>query len=455
MKKYRFTGVILLLTLITTLLSPLAAATSGSEILDSMEIASSAALLVNNDYGEVLYAQNAYDKMYPASITKVMTALLVIEAIERGELALDQVITVSGDLYNGVGADSSTANISMGEEMSVYDLLMCTLVKSANEACNALAVAVAGDVDEFVVMMNQRARELGMENSNFANTHGYHNDNHYTTAWDIYLMCSAALEHDLFAEFVSTRSYTVPATNMSEERVLYNTNGLISTYYVTGYFYEYAIGIKTGSTGEAGLCLASAATKDGTTLISVVLGAASITNDDGTTDRQQFSESSRLLEWGFDNFAMETILDTTYIPAEVEVTLSEQANYVTVQANDTIQVILPVDLDPTTFDYDWELFEESVVAPVEEGQVMGTVTVSYGDTVYGTVDLVARNSVERSETLYQIEQVTTFVDQTWVKVVALVIVVLLLVVFLRLAIFGRSYSAKRGSRKAYSGRKRR
>lgn len=446
-----------MIALLTTLLTPWAAAAdSGSAILDSMEIAGTAAILVDVDYGEVLYEQNAHELSYPASITKVMTALLVVEAIERGELSLDQIITVSGDLYHGIGIDGSTAGIVLGEEMSVYDLLICTLVKSANEACNVLAIAVAGDVDEFVVMMNQRARELGLENTNFANTHGYHDDNHYTTAWDIYLMCATAMEYPLFQELVSTRSYTVPATNMSEERTFYNTNALLSTFYLTGYFYEYATGIKTGSTNEAGLCLASAATKDGKNLIAVVLGAETVANEDGTYDRQQYSESSRLLEWGFENFSRQTIIDSSYTPAEVEVTLSEDANYVTVHAVGSIEANLPNDIDITSFTYDYTLYEETVEAPVEAGQVMGEVTVSHNGTVYGTLDLVSRTSVSRSETLHRVEQVTTFVDQTWVRVAAIVIIIFLVVLILRLLVFGRRYSGKRNKKSAaYSGRKKR
>lgn len=454
MKKYRLFPLFLVLALLLPLLAlPASATESGSDILDSMYVEATAALLVDADYGEILYEQDAYEMRYPASITKVMTAMLTIEAIESGALSADQIVTVSGDLQHGIGTGGSTADIRLDEEMALKDLLACALIKSANEACNALAVVVAGDVDAFVVLMNQRARELGMEDTHFANTHGYHDDDHYTTAWDIYLMCDQAMEYDLFRELVSSRSYTVPATNLSEERTLYDTNALVSSFNYAGYLYEYATGIKTGSTNEARYCLASSATKDGKNLIAVVLGAENPKNEDGTTQRLQFSESIRLLEWGFDNFSRTTILDSTLIPAEVEVTLSEEANYVTVQPSGVIEACLPKDMDMDSFTIDWSLDAETVEAPVEEGQVMGSITVTHNDTDYGTLDLVARNDVSRSETLYRIQQIQAFLDQTWVKVAIAVVLLLIVILILRLAIFGRRRSS--GRRTAYSGGRRR
>ena len=450
MKKSRIFALPLLLALLTSLLALPASASgggSGSAILDGMHIEAAAALLVDDDYGEVLYQQNAYEKAYPASITKVMTSMLTIEAIDRGELSADQIVTVEGDLHHGIGEGGSTADIRLGEQMTLKDLLACALIKSANEACNALAVVVAGDVDSFVALMNQRAAELGMEDTHFSNTHGYHDDNHYTTAYDIYLMCHEAMQHELFRELVSSKSYTIPATNMSEQRNLHDTNALISTFNIRGYFYEYATGIKTGSTPEAGYCLASAATKDGRNLIAVVLGAENPKNADGSTNRLQFSESSRLLEWGFDNFSRQTILDETVYPAEVKVTLSKEASSVAVHPNGTLEACLPNDLDPSTFDLDWTLDADTVEAPVEEGQVMGSITVSYNGTEYGTLDLVAIESVDRSELLYRLDRLEKFFDQLWVKILLVVIIVAAALLILRRLLFGR----RRGRRYAYSG----
>ena len=456
MKKSRFLALPLLLVLLTFLLAlPASAAedstgstgSTGSAILDGMHVEAAAAILVDDDYGEILYQQNAHEKRYPASITKVMTAMLTIEAIDRGELSVDDMVTVEGDLHHGIGEGGSTADIKLGEQMTLKDLLACALIKSANEACNALAVVVAGDVDSFVTLMNERAAELGMEDTHFANTHGYHDDDHYTTAYDIYLMCHEAMQHELFRELVSSKSYTIPATNMSEQRNLHDTNALISTFNITGYFYEYATGIKTGSTPEAGYCLASSATKDGKNLIAVVLGAENPKREDGSTNRLQFSESSRLLKWGFDNFSRQTILDGTVYPAEVKVTLSKEASSVAVHPDGVLEACLPNDLDPATFDLDWTLDADTVEAPLEAGQKMGTITVSYNDVEYGTLDLVAIESVERSELLYRLDRLEKFFDQIWVKILLVAVIVVVAFLILRRLLFGR----RRGRRYAYSG----
>ena len=172
MKKYRFLSMFLMIALLlpTTAMA-----------LEDPAPACTAALVVDATYDEVLYEMNAHEKRYPASITKIMTALLTLEAVERGELNLNDMITAPPGIHNGLPADGSTQNIKSGEELSLLDLLYCALVASANESCNVLAYAVAGDTEVFIEMMNQRAAELGMTGTHFVNTHGIHDDDHYTT----------------------------------------------------------------------------------------------------------------------------------------------------------------------------------------------------------------------------------------------------------------------------------
>ena len=345
MKKYRLFRSLLALALAAGLTLPTALAAQSappeatpavvtpkapveSQLLSDMHIEAAAAILVDADTGTVLFDQNAHEQRYPASITKVMTAMLAIEAVDRGELSLNDVITVGSEVNREVGDGSSTQNIKEGEQIRLEDVLYCALTASANEACNVLAQAVSGSVDDFVALMNQRAGELGMEDTHFANTHGYHNEEHYTTAYDIALMCREAMQHETFRTIVTAKSYIVPATNLHEARELHDTNALVSTWRITGYYYEYATGIKTGSTPEAGQCLAASASKDGRNLISVVLGAENIAQSDGTTLRQSFSESKRLLQWGFSSFSTKTLLDSTYFGGTIPVTLSRDANYV-------------------------------------------------------------------------------------------------------------------------------
>ena len=422
-----------------------------SQILQEMHIAATAAILVDASTGTILYEQEAYEKRYPASITKVMTALLAIEAIDRGELSMDQVITVGSEVTRDVGDGSSTQDIKEGEQLTLQDVLYCALIASANEACNVLAQVVSGNVDDFVALMNQRAKELGMEDTHFVNTHGYHDPDHYTTAYDISLMCQEAMKHETFRTIVTSKSYTVPATNLHEARELHETNALVSTWRITGYYYQYATGIKTGSTPEAGYCLASSASKDGVDLIAVVLGAENPTNEDGTVNRLQFSESSRLLDWGFNSFSTRTLLDATYSAGTIPVNLSRETDRIGVQATGKLEAILPNDLDPADFQITPVYDAESLDAPVTKGQVVGHVTISNGDTVYGQLDLVAVDDVSRSELLYRLDQVQNFFSQLWVRVLLIAVGVLIVLLLLRWLLFGRRRRSGGARRKTYRG----
>ena len=322
MKKSRPIRLFLSLCILAALLLPPAALAdgestapsttgTGSALLDSLHIDAAAAILVDADTGEVLYEQDSHTQRYPASITKVMTCLLTVEAIDRGELALTDMVTVSSNLHSGIGEGGSTADIQAGEIISVEDLLYSALLPSANEACNVLAETVAGDIASFVELMNQRAAELGMEDTHFANTHGYHDADHYTSAYDISLMCIEAMKHPTFREIVSSPNHTMAATNIhTQTRIIRSTNALVSNWTVREYYYSEATGIKTGSTPEAGYCLASSATRGDRSLIAVVMGGTDYRENAQTN---YFTESRRLLEFGFDNFQVVTILDAAEI----------------------------------------------------------------------------------------------------------------------------------------------
>ena len=206
--------------------------------VEDIDIEATAALLLDGESEAVLYEKDAHARRYPASITKVMTALLVIEAIDRGELRLEQNITATASAVSGLPADASTAGIQPGEVLTVEQLLYCLMVSSANEVGNIFAEELCGTVTAFVAKMNERAAELGCEDTHFVNTSGLPDDNHYTTAWDIWLFTRAAMEHDLFMTVCNTKSYYIPATNMSGERTLHSTNLLISNWRALGYLYD-------------------------------------------------------------------------------------------------------------------------------------------------------------------------------------------------------------------------
>ena len=450
MKKNRFLSALLSLALLLACVLPAAA-------LDDPQPNCGAAIVVDGDYGDVLYSFHGYDKMYPASITKVMTSLLVMEALADGRLTLDQPITASPSAVV-LPEGSSTQGIKAGEILTVEQLLYCDLVASANEACNILAETVGGSVTEFVAMMNAKAQELGMTGTHFVNPNGLHDEDHYTTAYDITLMARAAMEYSTFRTIVSTTKYTVPATNLSQQRVLHTTNYLLSSAIIPGYTYSKAIGIKTGSTTPAGQCLASAAVDtDGRTFYCVVLGAQTVTHEDGSRNRYSFEESKRLLEWAFQNFKRQVLLDNTFADAirEIPVTLSDEADYVIAQPVGTIEATMPTDYRFDKSQLQMDLVEQ-VEAPVTKGTKLGTVSLVYDGVTYGTLDMVAADDVSRSDFQYYVKTAKDYLSLWWVKalIILAAVLILLLIIFLTFILPRRSRRRRYSSSGHYRGRRR-
>ncbi|MBE6910860.1 MAG: D-alanyl-D-alanine carboxypeptidase [Ruminococcaceae bacterium] len=455
MKNRRFLSLFLILALFVSSM-PFAMASG------TFEVDARAALLVDEGTGEILYEKNCHEHNYPASITKVMTALLTLEAVDAGLLTLDQEVTASEGAFDNLAADGSTANIKPGETMSVENLLNCMLIVSANEATHILAEAVSGSVENFVVKMNERAEQLGCKDTYFANPSGLHNDRHYSSAWDIYLITREAMKHETFTEICSRKAYTVPETNLSKARELHSTNYLISTWRTgwPGYYYADARGIKTGSTPEAGYCLVASAVRGSRTLISVVLGAERVKLENGTNETRSFTETIRLFDHGFDDFKRMTLLDTEEFICEVPVELSSEANYVVVHPAEEIERMVPADLTLEALTRTVNLHSETVDAPIAAGDELGTITIGYEGVEYGTVPLLALNDVSASWLLTKQREVTEFLAKPWVKLAAIGAAALIVgLVVLRAVSVSRSkrYSRTRGgySYSGYRGRRKR
>ena len=447
MKNYRTSSLFLSSLVFIALLLPLPShATEEPELV----IAAKHAILVDATHGEILFEQSAHDKAYPASTTKIMTALIVLDAVDDGTITLDQMVTCPPEALEGLSIYGSTQNIKAGETMSVQDLLYCLMLPSANEAGNILAYAVSGDIPSFVQQMNNRSKELGTTNTNFVNTSGLHDDNHYTTAYDLSLIFEEAMNNDTFYDIVSTALYTTAATEYTAPRELINTNGLISRWYYDSYFYKNAVGGKTGTTPEAGTCLVTLSEQGDEVLISVILGSQSLKKPDGTIrERQNFTETVRLTEWGFDNFERVTLSSEDTPVASIPVTLSQEVDEILVRPVGSISRTLPVSLDLENLDEEIVFFENPVQAPITEGQVLGTLTISHQGTEYGTLDLVALRDVELSQFLYYKNQVEVFFS-TWGtelmlgSVSSAALLITLRILFVRKKRNSRSYSAHGG-----------
>lgn len=341
--------------------------------------------------GKVLFEKNAHEKMYPASTTKVMTALLVLENCKLTDTA-----TASYNAISIIPSGYSIANIQVGETLTIEDLLYALMLPSANEAANVLAEHVAGSIDSFSSMMNTRAEELGCKQTHFVNPNGIHNEDHYSTAYDLYLIANEAMKNETFRKIVSTTTYTLPPTEqyVDNDRVCKNTNQLIhinNSSKKTNYYYKYCIGIKTGFTTQAQNCLISQASKDGLEIINVVLGAGA-TEDELSV---RYLDSIALFENAYNNYSMDNIKEENDIVKSIEVKNgTKKTKNLELLSKDKITVFHSLDIDLKTIEPEITL-KDNLKAPVKKGDIVGTAKYKVDDLEYKT-ELIAGSDVEKS-----------------------------------------------------------
>ena len=374
MKNLRFVSVLLAVVLILSLAVPMALAAPAPELNSAR-----CAVIGDVKTGTILYEYNADEKAEPASITKMMTLLLAAEAVEQGEISLDDKVTAGEDCRFDLTDDSSNSQIFPGERMRFEELLYCAALASANEACNIIASAVGGSIRDFVGRMNEKAAELGCEHTHFANTHGLPDPEHYTTAHDLFLIACEGMRHELFRTLVGTAEHTVPATNNSGERLLNNSNALLTdeSPYGDEYAYDGAVGIKTGHTNAAGFCLASAAERDGLLLAAVVLGCEGDMKMGEFFDN--FSDSAALLDWAFASFRLVCPVSEGEALGNTSVAYKTRHGNMSLFAEGSAELLIPAD---TELHEELTLYAEGQVAP--KGRVVGELAFCGDDgTVYG------------------------------------------------------------------------
>ena len=335
-----------------------------------LPLTSRAAVLMEKTTGQMLFAQNEHEKLEPASVTKIMTLLLTMDAIDSGALAYDDVVTVSA---NAAGMGGSQVFLAEGEQITVEELLKCVCVSSGNDAAVALAEKVAGVTELFVEQMNRRASELGMADTHFVNCTGLTAEGHVTSAHDIALMSrELLLHHPDIRRFTTIWMDTIRDGAFQ----LANTNKLIR-------FYDGATGLKTGYTASAGYCISATAERDGMELIAVVMGAE--------TSQSRNAACKSLLDYGFANFAVVSP-DLSDCDNQIPVRLGKDAGVSAVPEADMALLIDKAQKSGVTSEV---TLEPTVTAPVSRGQRLGTLTVKSGDLVLKEVPLVAAQEVER------------------------------------------------------------
>lgn len=335
MKKLRYTAAAMCLILLLGVFAPpRALAAEGPELRSAKS-----ALVGDMSSGRILYSVGAYTRSEPASITKIMTLLLAAEAIEAGEVSADDMVTASKNCRFDLTDDSSTAHINAGETMSLKDLMYCAALASANEACNIIAEHICGSVEKFVERMNTRAAELGCDGTHFANTHGLPDENHYTTARDLFVIACEGMRHPLFAELVGTVQ------------------------------------------------------RDGMNLITVVLGAEGDREEREYFD--SFGDTVKLLDWCFENYSYRSVVEKGLTVGVQPVLIDGRRGELPLVCAEEINALVPNGLDASQLQKTVTLGEETLSAVPEEGAELGSVSFTDGDgNAYGTVKLIAGGEIE-------------------------------------------------------------
>lgn len=379
--------------MLTFLISSTFITTSFAKDTSALSTYSPACILMEASSGKILYEKNSNQVRYPASTTKIMTAILVLENCE-----LTDVATVSRNAINSIPPDYVMCNIKEGEELTIEQLLNVLLIPSANDAAVVLAEHVSGSVSKFSDLMNEKAKEIGCKNTHFVNPNGIHNKNHVSTAYDLALIGRYAMENSTFRKIVKKTQYTLPATNKysKADRTFKTTNDLLvknTSKSKSNYYYPNATGVKTGYTGEAGNCLVAAATKDNMEVISVVLGA------DFTKEglSEKFLDSIALLDYAFDHYAIEILQEKNSVLQEVEVSsATEETKNLKVLVKDNIETL--IDKKATTETRSPEISIDKLKAPISAGSTVGTITYTIDGKSYSS-DLIAGDDVLPSNTL--------------------------------------------------------
>lgn len=353
------------------------------------ELQSKSALLMDYDTGTILYEKNPHEKLPIASITKIMTTLLALEAIEDGRISLDDEVVVS---EYAASMGGSQVFLAAGEKLPVSALLKAIIVASANDASVALAEKISGTVETFVSKMNEKAKELGMENTYFSDCTGLSDEGNYSTAYDVSIMSRELLKYPLFFQWS-----TIWLDHLEESEnntMLTNTNRLVR-------FYEGCDGIKTGSTSKAKSCLAATAKRGNLRLISIVLAAP--------TSKVRFDEAAKLMDYGFANYeAVPLIKKDSVVEKNITVTGGKEKEIAGLAADDFS--LLQKKGEPSEYQMD-TIIEQPIKAPIKAGQKIGYICIKQGSKDVGTVDILADRDVDKAGIYDYFKQII----QDWVS----------------------------------------
>ncbi|MFC0558256.1 D-alanyl-D-alanine carboxypeptidase family protein [Halalkalibacter alkalisediminis] len=355
--------------LVLSLFAPMA---SAEEPQAKLAEKASSAIVIERDTGEVIFDKNSHEKLPPASMTKIMTMLLIMEAIDKGALAYDDKVRTS---EYAASMGGSQVFLEPGEEMSVKDMLKAIAVASANDASVAMAEHIAGTEDEFVAMMNTKVKELGLENTNFMNTNGLPAENHYTTAYDLAVISKELLKYEDITKF--TGIYEDYLREDTDEKFwLVNTNKLVK-------FYPGVDGLKTGFTREAMYCLTATAEKNGMRVITVIMGAPS--------PKERNAQITSMLDYAFSQYQTHKLYDRDHILADVEVNKGDK-NTIPVVTSESVSILTKKGVKVDDVVERLEI-EANLHAPIKQGEIIGTLFIEREGEILSETPLIAGDDV--------------------------------------------------------------
>ena len=358
-------------------------------LTEQPEISADAAILIDSSSEKVLYSKNENQKMYPASTTKILTAILTIENCN-----LNDVVTVPYEAISSITSGYSVAALQAGEQLTVEQLLQVMLVHSANDAANVLAFHVSGSIENFAELMNNKVSELGLTNTHFTNPSGMHDENHYTTAHDLAIIMKYCMKNDTFRSLSSLKYCTIPATNKYDVRVFNTTNELLiydNRDVSSNYYYKYAIAGKTGYTTQAKNCLVSVAKKENLELICVVLSAGIYPNNVSA----KFVDTKSIFDYGYNNYTIKKLREKDAIATQIEIgNGTKETRNLDLLISDDLSALVTQDEFDTEFEPQIEL-QDNLFAPIAQGQVVGKITYTIDGIQYSS-NLLASHSVEQS-----------------------------------------------------------
>ena len=407
-----------------------------------LELYSEAVYMVNLDSGEAIVDINGEDERVPASLTKIMTAVVLLDKFKGDEQKLKDTYYSAGseafdELYD---TGASTADIQPGEEVSCYDLLAALLIPSSCEAANIIALNVSDSITGFTDLMNEKAEKLGMENTHFSNAHGLWAQQNYSSCKDMATLCEYAIsKYQVFRDIVCLPSYHMASTSYhSDGTDIYNTNLMLDS--MTDYYYSYAKGIKTGTLDSAGRCLASYAEYEGTTYLIVTMGAPMDKLEEDVKKGEEDPDSIyggdnvyynlldhiNLYKWAFSSLVATDFVDKDSEVRDVKVSYGDGIDYANLKPANGFTRLWPVDISVNDVEKKITVYD-NVVAPVEVGDVLGKMELVYKGEVLATIDLVSTTKVERSQVNAQVKIAKSYFESSVFKVTLTILIALIVI----------------------------